>query len=38
MAMAAAPAPKRVVQRSSGERGGAITIIRGIETKVVNIR
>ncbi|EJN24935.1 Flp pilus assembly protein CpaB [Pseudomonas sp. GM79] len=38
MAVATATVPKRVVQRSNGERGGAITIIRGIETKVVNIR
>ncbi|MNI22596.1 hypothetical protein D3C73_761540 [compost metagenome] len=37
MAVATAEAPKRVVQRSSGE-GGGITVIRGIEAKVVNIR
>jgi pilus assembly protein CpaB len=38
MAVATATVPKRVVQRSSGESGGAITVIRGVETKVVNIR
>jgi pilus assembly protein CpaB len=39
MAVATATVPKRVVQRRSiGEGGAAITIIRGIETKVVNIR
>ncbi|MNT76066.1 hypothetical protein D3C72_2150260 [compost metagenome] len=37
MAVATAEAPKRVVQRSSGE-GGGITVIRGTEAKVVNIR
>jgi pilus assembly protein CpaB len=35
MAMAAAPAPKRVVRRGNGEGGGAITIIRGTQTSVV---
>lgn len=37
MAVATAEAPKRVVQRSSGE-GAGITVIRGTEAKVVNIR
>ncbi|MNR16278.1 hypothetical protein D3C85_1328700 [compost metagenome] len=37
MAVATAEAPKRVVQRSSGD-GGGITVIRGIEAKVINIR
>jgi pilus assembly protein CpaB len=35
MAMAAAPAPKRVVRRGNGEVGGAITIIRGTQASVV---
>jgi pilus assembly protein CpaB len=36
MVVAAAPVQKRVVQR--GEGGGAVTIIRGIQTSVVKIR
>ena len=35
VAVAAVAAPKRVVQRSSGEGGGAITVIRGTEASVV---
>jgi pilus assembly protein CpaB len=35
MAMAAAPAPKRVVRRGNGEGGGAVTIIRGVQASVV---
>jgi pilus assembly protein CpaB len=35
MAVAAVEVPKRVVQRSSGEGGGAITIIRGTQSSVV---
>jgi pilus assembly protein CpaB len=38
MAVATATEPKRVVQRSRGEGGGAITVIRGIEANVVKIR
>ena len=38
MAVATVAEPKRVVQRSSGEGGRGITIIRGTEAKVVNIR
>ncbi|MNQ69665.1 hypothetical protein D3C85_842750 [compost metagenome] len=38
MAVAAVAEPKRVVQRSSGEGGGAITVIRGTEAKEVRIR
>ena len=37
MAVATAEVPKRVVQRSSGE-GAGITVIRGTEAKVINIR
>jgi pilus assembly protein CpaB len=37
MAVATAEAPKRVVQRSNGG-GAGITVIRGTEAKVVNIR
>jgi pilus assembly protein CpaB len=35
MAVAAVAAPKRVVQRRSGEGGGTITVIRGTEASVV---
>ncbi|WP_030131926.1 Flp pilus assembly protein CpaB [Pseudomonas sp. QTF5] len=35
MAMAAAPAPKRVVRRGNGEVGGVVTIIRGTQASVV---
>ncbi|MNG19839.1 hypothetical protein D3C84_1040440 [compost metagenome] len=38
MAVAAVAMPKPVVQRSSGESRGGITIIRGTEANVVNIR
>jgi pilus assembly protein CpaB len=37
MAVASAEAPKRVIQRSNGG-GGGITVIRGTEAKLVNIR
>jgi pilus assembly protein CpaB len=35
MVVAAVAVPKRVVQRSSGEDGGSITVIRGTEASVV---
>jgi pilus assembly protein CpaB len=38
IAMAAVEAPKRVMQRSNGESGGGITVIRGAEANVVKIR
>jgi pilus assembly protein CpaB len=38
MAVATATEPKRVVLRSSGEGGGAITVIRGTEANVIKIR
>ncbi|WP_207263147.1 Flp pilus assembly protein CpaB [Pseudomonas sp. GW101-3H06] len=38
MTVAAVAVPKRVVQRSSGEVGGAITVIRGTEANQVKIR
>ena len=38
MAMAAAPVPKPVVQRSAKPQGGAITLIRGVESSVINVR
>lgn len=37
IAMATETAPRRVVHRSSGN-GGAVTVIRGIESHVVNVR
>jgi len=33
--VAAVAVPKRVVQRSSGEGGGSITVIRGTQASVV---
>jgi pilus assembly protein CpaB len=38
MAMAAAPVPKPVVLRSAKPQGGAITLIRGVESSVINVR
>ncbi len=38
MAMAAAPMPKPVMQRSAKPQGGAITLIRGVESSVINVR
>jgi len=35
MTVAAVAVPKRVVQRSSGEGGGSITVIRGTQATVV---
>ncbi|MOA67799.1 hypothetical protein D3C78_1951280 [compost metagenome] len=37
MAMAA-PLPKPAVQRSAKPQGGAITLIRGVESSVINVR
>lgn len=36
MVVAAAPVQKRVVHRSEG--GGALTIIRGVQTSLVKVR
>jgi pilus assembly protein CpaB len=38
VAMAAAPVPRPVVQRSAKPQGGAITLIRGVESSVINVR
>ncbi|MDP9783879.1 Flp pilus assembly protein CpaB [Pseudomonas fluorescens] len=38
MAVAAAAPPKPVVQRSAKPQGGSITLIRGIESSVINLR
>ncbi|MNG16199.1 hypothetical protein D3C84_1000860 [compost metagenome] len=38
MAVATATEPRRVVPRGNGESGRAVTVIRGTEAKVVNIR
>ena len=38
IAMAAAPTPKPVVQRSAKPQGGAVTLIRGVESSVINVR
>jgi pilus assembly protein CpaB len=38
MAVAAAPVPRPMVQRSVRPQGGAITLIRGVESSVINVR
>jgi pilus assembly protein CpaB len=38
MAVATATEPKRMVPRGNGEGGRAVTIIRGVQASVVNMR